>query len=265
MKINPPVHGLLPVLFLLSTVALTMSGCAGANTPGDLGVNQKTLATCPSRPPAAQAAIDVSGTDRMHKLPEAYTAATRDLVRRTAVCDGHLSVVAFSASSTATVSLFEGDLRMPGSTENSRLRRVPQATEDVMRTVEEAYATKISSITPGGTDILAQYRLASEGRRQLGGDRPLDLLILTDGFQNAGLVIGDRVLSDAEAKTLATDVDVPLLPGATITVAGIGKTSDQAVVATDVVNGMKAFYEAICQRTGAATCVSVTDYTPAGG
>ncbi|WP_437770491.1 hypothetical protein [Arthrobacter sp. KNU40] len=250
---------------VVTAFIFALLGCSETTTPGDLGTNQKILATCPTPSPTAQISIDVSGTDRMQKLPETYAAATKDLVRRTAVCGGHLSVVAFSASSTATVSLFEGELKMPGSTENSRLRHVPQATDDVMKTIEDAYATKIGSITPGGTDILAQYRLAAEGHRQLGGNRPLDLLILTDGLQNAGLVLGDRVISDTEAKTLAAGVDVPSLPGATITVAGIGKTSDQAVLATDVVNGMKAFYDAICQRTEAAKCVSVTDYTPAGG
>lgn len=254
----------LAMAFSVLLVAV-LTGCSGNSAPGDLGVNQKTLVSCPSTPPAAEVFVDVSGTGRMQKLPEDYAAATKDLARKTAVCGGHLSVVAFSASSTATAGLFDGDLKMHGSTDNARLRHVPDAVEGVMKIVEDAYATKLTQLTPGGSDILAQYGLAAERQRQLGGGRPLDLLILTDGFQNAGLVVGDRVLSDADAKTLAAGVDVPQLHGATVVVAGIGKTRDQTVVATDVVNGMKAFYDAVCQRTGAAACVSVTDYTPAGG
>lgn len=206
-------------------LVVVLTGCSGISAPGDLGVNQKTLATCPSNPLASRVAIDVSGSVRAQAIPELYAAAVQDLARRTAVCGGHLSGVAFSASSAATVSLFEGELQMPGSTENARLRRVPQAVEEVMKTVGDAYADKASSLTPGGTDIVAQYRLADEYVQQLGGNRQLDLRILTDGVQSVGTVIGNQPLSAAQASQLADQFNVTQLPGASITVDWQGQRS----------------------------------------
>ncbi|MGY2746212.1 hypothetical protein [Arthrobacter sp. UYCu723] len=246
-------------------VIAALAACSSGSGSGGLTVNKQTLASCPASPLASRASIDVSGTVRSDAIPESYAAALQDLVRRTAVCGGHLSVVVFSASSAATVSLYDGDLQMPGSTENARLRRVPQATEEVMTAVSEAYTEKARTLTPGGTDIVAQYQLGHEYLQQLGGNRHLNLVLLTDGYQNAGFVLGDRALTEAEATALAAQVDIPQLPGATITVAGIGKTAGQDSAPTNVITGMKAFYDALCSRTGATTCVSVTDYTPAGG
>lgn len=257
----------LPIMSLglaASILCITVSACSENAGTGDLAANKHTLASCPSSPLASQAAIDVSGTVRSDAFPAPYAAAVQDLARRTAVCGGHLNVVAFSASSAATVSLYDGDLQMPGSTENARLRRVPQAVEEIMKSVSEGYATKVSGLTADGTDVVAQYRLAGEYAHQLGGNRQLELLLLTDGFQSVGTIIGNRPLSSSDAATLAGYFDLPQLPGATITVAGIGKTNDPQPAPTEVVDGLKAFYAAICERTGAATCVTVTDYAPAG-
>lgn len=245
-------------------LVVVLTGCSAA-PQGELAAAKKLLASCPTAQLAGYAEIDTSGSVRAAAMPEAYAGALRDLVRRTAVCGGHLHVGAFSDTAASTVTLYDGDLQMPGSTENARLRRVPQAVEDVMKTVDDAYSQKVPGLSPGGTDILAQYRLAHEYLQQLSGTRQLDLLLLTDGYQNAGFVLGDRALADAEAKALATQADVPQLPGARITVAGIGKTAGQDSASTDIITGMKVFYDALCQRTGATTCVSVTDHTPTGG
>lgn len=245
-------------------LVVVLTGCS-SGPQGELAADKKLLASCPTAQLAGDGEIDTSGSVRATGVPEAYAGALRDLVRRTAVCGGHLHVGAFSATAASTATLYDGDLQMPGSTENARLRHVPQAVEDVMKTVNDAYAQKVPSLTPGGTDIVAQYRLAREYLQQLGGTRQLDLLLLTDGYQNAGFVLGDRALTDAEATALAAQADIPQLPGATITVAGIGKTAGQDSAPTNVITGIKTFYDALCQRTGATTCVSVTDYTPAGG
>lgn len=261
-QVKRPIRTLAAVTGL--SLALILGACS-APPQGDLAINKKTLAACPTSQIAANGQIDTSGSVRASAVPEAYAAALKNLVRQTAVCGGHLHVGAFSSSAASTVTLYDGELVMPGSTENARLRRVPQAVDDVMKTVNSAYAEKVPGLTSGGTDIVAQYRLAHEYVQQLGGDRQLDLLLLTDGYQNAGFVLGDRSLSEADAKALAAQADIPQLPGATITVAGIGKTPGQDRASTDVITGMKTFYDSLCQRSGAASCSSVTDYIPTGG
>ncbi|MCX2746256.1 hypothetical protein OOZ51_00315 [Arthrobacter sp. MI7-26] len=248
----------------VSLALVSLNACSTA-PQGDLATNKKILSSCPATQIAGYGEIDTSGSVRATEVPEAYAGALKALVRRTAVCGGHLHIGAFSATAASTVTLYDEDLQMSGSTEQARLRHVAQAVEDVMKTVDDGYAHKAASLSPGGTDIVAQYRLAHEYLGQLGGNRQLDLLLLTDGFQNAGFVLGDRALSEPDAKALAAQADVPQLPGATITVAGIGKTAGQDSAPTDVITGMKVFYDALCQRTGAAVCTSVTDYTPVGG
>lgn len=247
-------------------ISLMLVGLSSCGTPqGDLAAAKELLASCPANRIASIGLIDTSGSVRGAVLPEAYAFALRDLVLRTAVCGGHLHVGAFSTTAASTVSLYDGDLQMPGSTENAQLRHVPEAVGDVLMTTENAYAQMVPSLPSGGTDIVAQYQLAHEYVQQLGGNRQLELLLLTDGLQNADFVLGDRALTEGEAEAMSTQVDIPQLTGATITVTGIGRTLGQGSVSTEVVTGMKRFYTALCRRTGAVICTSVTDYIPAGG
>jgi hypothetical protein len=58
---------------------------------------------------------------------------------------------------------------------------------------------------------------------------------------------------------LAQQTPVPDLSGASVTVAGLGRVAGRPP-ASAVVEGLVAFYGALCVRTKAATCTSVTDY-----
>ena len=53
---------------------------------------------------------------------------------------------------------------------------------------------------------------------------------------------------------------MPDLSGANVTIAGIGKVKGQAPP-TKIVDRVKAFYQALCERTGAERCSVVTDFT----
>ncbi len=198
------------------------------------------------------------------EIVEGRKAVIANLTRQTAICGGHLRVTAFSSSSAATVTLYNGELDLPGATDIARLRRVPEVVEQVTGKIASAYNTVLAAPPPeGGSDIVAQYRLAQEYADQLGPDYTLELLVLTDGFQTAGAGVIDHALTPTEATDLAATVALPELPGAAVTVAGLGKVAGDPPT-TDVVDGLVAFYDAICARTGAETCHSVTDYTAPG-
>ncbi|MGN6330309.1 MAG: hypothetical protein ACTHOD_01500 [Motilibacteraceae bacterium] len=246
---------------------LALGACGpGTSPPGELGQDQRVLAACPAgKKLASDVEVDASGSGRTAELPSERAAVVRDVARRTAICGGHLRVSIFSASSAATVVLYDGELSLPGATDNARLRRVPELVDQVMTTTTRAYATKVNDLTPDGSDIVAQYRLGSEYVQQLGDGYILRLVLLTDGFQaSSAFGIGDQPLSADEAAALAEQVTVPSLPtNASVTVAGLGKVVGQPP-ASAVVDGLIAFYDAICHRAGAGTCLSVTDYTSAG-
>jgi hypothetical protein len=242
-----------------------MSACGINGTPqGALGQAQQILASCPKGTKlASKVDIDVSGSSRTATLQPERSNAIGDMAGRTAICGGHLRVTAFSASSAATVVLYDGELSLPGATDNARLRRVPDLVTTVMATVTGAYGAKIGQLSPGGSDIVAQYRLAAEYLQQLGADYQLHLVLLTDGFQTAGISLGSAPLTKDAATTMAANNDLPKLPGASITVAGIGKVTGQPPSST-VVDGVIAFYDAVCKKAKAASCLSVTDYTSSG-
>lgn len=253
-------------LTALITLPLALSACglSTGHAAGELGANQTLLASCPkSVRLATKVDIDVSGSDRTSTLDAQRLSAVEDQARRTAVCGGHLQVTAFSATSAATTVLYDGEITLAGATDNARLRQVPATVKQITTEVAQAYTAKIGSLTPGGSDIAGQYRLAAEYLAQLGSGYRLDLVLLTDGFQTAGFTISNTPLDPAAAEALADKVAVPKLPGASITVAGIGQVASQPP-SSAVVAGVVAFYNALCHQTGAAQCLSVTDYTPTG-
>ncbi len=169
-------------------------------------------------------------------------------------------VRAFSASSGATVTIYNGDLTLSGATDNARLRRVDKLVGDVMGEITTKYGAAITALPGGGSDITSVYRLAGEYASQLGDGYELHLYVLTDGLNNIGTDLQSQVLTPAQAADLAATVSVPALPGASITVAGLGRV-DGDPAPSALVEGLVAFYNALCVKTGAKACVSVTDYT----
>lgn len=247
------------------TVATTMTACTIGSSPhGELAENKRILTSCDaSAPPAADIQLDGSGSSSSKAITEERMAAIEQIVRATAICSGRIRVSVFGASSAGTATLFDGSLHLDGATANARLRRVPRVVDGAMNQIREAYAPAVAGLKGRGSDVTSVYRLAGEWSNQLGGDFRLRLYVFTDGFQNVGVDLGKRAISKQEAVELANKTDVPKLPGASVTVAGLGRVAGSPP-RSDVVEGLVAYYDALCKKTGAAKCVSVTDYTPEG-
>jgi len=252
---------------VLGGLALTSLGACSfaAQASGELGQDQRTLSACPDERMASYLSVDVTGSGwGDDEIVEGRKAVIANLTRQTAICGGHLRVMAFTSSSAATVTLYDGELNLPGATDIARLRRVPGIVEEVTGEIAAAYDAVVTAPPPeGGSDIVAQYRLAHEYADQLGPGYTLELLILTDGFQTTRTGVIDHALTPTEASDLAATVALPELPGASVTVAGLGEVAGDPPT-SDVVDGLVSFYDAICARTGAETCLSVTDYAPSG-
>lgn len=245
--------------------AVTLTGCGASSSPrGELGENQAILATCdPTAPPASFVQVDGTGSSNSDAILNERMAAVEQVVRKTAICSGYLRVVVFSSSSAATAQLFDGPLHLEGATANAKLKGVPALVSSTMDQIRKTYNPAVAGLSGGGSDITAQYRLASEWISQLGGNLKLHLYLLTDGFQNVGVDLGARALTQQEAAGLADQAAVPQLPGASVVVAGLGRVAGNPPP-SQVVEGLVAYYDRLCQRTGAARCVSVTDYATEG-
>lgn len=239
----------------------SLTGCSVLGASGTQSGDQAILAACTTdKQVAADVEIDGSGSSSGDAIATERLAITADVVRRTAICGGHLLVRAFSVSSGATVSIYDGDLSLPGATDNARLRRVDALVEKVMAEITAKYGDAIAALPDSGSDITSVYRLAGEHSAQLGDGYQLHLYVLTDGLNNIGTDLTSQVLTLEQATDLASTVNVPSLPGSSITVAGLGRINGDPAPSA-LVEGLVAFYNALCVKTGAKTCVSVTDYT----
>jgi hypothetical protein len=107
------------VCALSAALALTACSSLNASTSPD----QAILAACAvDKQVAADVEIDGSGSSSGDAVATERLAITADVVRRTAICSGHLLVRAFSASSGAIVTIYDGDLSLFGAIDNVRLR-----------------------------------------------------------------------------------------------------------------------------------------------
>jgi hypothetical protein len=241
-------------------VALSACG-ASSSASGELADLKQVLASCePDTRPGSLIQIDGTASNHSAAITKQRLVAIEKIVQQTAVCSGHLRVVVFSVSSSATTVLFDGPLRLEGATDNARLKRVPALVNEVMSQIKKAYEPAIAALPLGGSDVTAMYRLASEWINQLGDPFHLQLYLFTDGVQNIGVDLGVHALTDQEATALAATFEVPKLPGASVIVAGLGRVAGPPLPST-LVEGLIVFYDSLCQRTGSARCLSVTDYS----
>jgi hypothetical protein len=245
----------------MTVAAVLATGCQAGSSRGEFGENQQILAQCdPSAPPASFVQIDGTGSSVSKAITAERMEAIESIVQTTAICSGHLRVQVFAASSVDTRLLFEAPLRLDGATDTARLKRVPALVSDAMGQIRKAYNPAVKALSSHGSDIAAQLRHASEWIAQLGGNFKLRAYLLTDGFENTRVNLVARALSRQEATALAAQVEVPDLPGASVVIAGLGRVVGNPP-SSAMVEGLIAYYGAVCRKTNAADCLAVTDYT----
>ncbi|TMQ91744.1 hypothetical protein ETD83_29525 [Actinomadura soli] len=208
-------------------------------------------------------AIDGTASSNAKAITDERLAAVEQIMRRTAVCSGRLRVLVFSSSSAATITLYDQPLHPHGATDNARLKRVPKLVASAMGRIRPAYSSALTKLPGGGSDITGQLRHAADWQRQLGSGHRLEAYVFTDGLENVERRVGGRGFTVRKAKQLAATTTVPKLPGASLTVAGLGRVAGKPP-RSSVVEGLVAYYTALCKKSGAASCLAVTDYAQAG-
>lgn len=257
---RPARPSTLGAVFLAVTLSLSACGMLAEAPPtGQLQEHQALLANCGDTSPATLVAVDGSGSSDDETITAERLAAMEHIATQTAVCSGRLKVLVFSSTSGTTTTLFDGALEAHGATDNARLRKVPALVEEATTQISEGYEAAIDGLPGGGSDIVGVYRLGAEYASQLGDGYRLHLVVLSDGMHNVGHKPGSEALSREEAETLAAETTMPDLSGAAVTVAGIGRVAGDPS-ASNVVEGLVFYYDALCQQANADECVSVTDY-----
>lgn len=257
--------GLLGLLSVVPLVAV-LSACGLGQASGTLGQLQQMASTCPrGQQVATYVGDDLSSNDRSRTLNQARLSEIRAAATFTAVCGGTLQVNAFSASDAGTQVLYAGPLQPSGATLNARLLRVTPMVNSVMKTVAEGIPRATSRLPGKATDVVSQLTLMAEFAAQQGrGDRLYGLL-MTTGLQTTGEVVTNVDLSQAAAADLGKRASVPALPGAVVTIAGLGQVADGPPAPSNYVQSLITFFTEACRRTGATCTVSINPVTSIEG
>lgn len=234
---------------LALTSTLLLASCTSGH--GTAGADAQVAASCPAKPIASTAATDVSGSFQSEAVKTATLSAIAAEARRTAICGGHLRVFAFASSTGATAMLYDGDLLVDAPTENARLRKAGKLADQVMTTIAEQYEFALTGVTGNGSDPLGMLTLF-EQTNALYPDHALSNLLVTDGVITVGIE-PTAVPDAAAARALADLQTVPSLAGAEVSFVGIGKQGTGELPSSVIAN-LTAFWEQVCQNTGAAAC-----------
>jgi hypothetical protein len=255
----------LPAYIITVLLALVLLVACGPKPEiGQLAQDKQILKTCPNDSKyATKLDLDASGSGRTSSIGDERLDIIKQNARLTAICGGHLLVTVFSATSAATIALYDDELTLPGATDNARLQRVSKLVDDISTKVTAAYPPAIKKVSPAQSDITAQFRLAAEYGSQLGTAYRLRLIILTDGMQTVGKGV-TKPITMGEARKIGATILVPRLPDASVTVAGIGKVSSGTAPSSALTNALIGFWDGVCHKTGAASCTTVTDNATAG-
>lgn len=245
---------------LLFVLATTLSACS-TQASSHLGQLQSLAKNCPKTEMVEYVGDDVSGSGKQEVITDARLAALTAIATQVAACNGHLHVDAFTGSAAASSVAFDGDLKPAGATQIARLRKVNTMVTTTMDAVKSGIATATKTLSPNGSDITSQFGMASQFYAQLAGEVSLHVDLLTDGVQTVGVVLNTKRLTPATAADLAATTTVTALPNtAIVKISGLGKTAGSPPP-TSYIDSLRVFYQTLCKRTGAASCVAVTDYT----
>ena len=78
----------------MAAIVALVTGCQAGSPRGELAENQRTLMSCdPAAPPASLVEVDGTGSSASDAIVAERMAVVASVVRRTAVCSGHLRVV----------------------------------------------------------------------------------------------------------------------------------------------------------------------------
>lgn len=246
----------LPAAIFTGTL-MTLTACGGTQQ-GNIADAKNLITTCPGQVSSYIAIDGTASGPESDQLTGPRKQAVAAELARVAACDGRVKVVVFSSSSAATTTLFEDHLTLAGATDQAKARKLEKVAAEAADKIAADYPKALTTLSGGGSDPVAQMRLATEWAQQVGAGK-FRLFEITDGFQTFG-VTADHLLSDPKAA--AAQFPAPDLSAADVTFVGIGETSGDAPP-TQVVDAVKAFYQELCTRSGAASCTVVTQ--AAGG
>jgi hypothetical protein len=226
----------------IGMLGLAFAGCAE--------VRSAATGECVGKRPVTVVMIDGSATQADQGLLAEQAALVAGVAQATSEECGRLRVERFRGSASDVDTIVDREVTPEGATDGARDRNRPAVVDEVRRAVQEAVA---ASPPRGGSDPLGAI---ARGGRLLNQDRREHrrLVILSDGVQSHDPNLATAELTAATAPRFVEAAGpLPDLSGIELVVAGVGRVSG-AKPPTTYVNGLIAFYNEACRRSGAASC-----------
>jgi hypothetical protein len=223
----------------------------------------KSIATgeCTGDKPFVLVMVDGSSTQNDPELIAEQVDVVEAVARRTSDECGRLRVERFRGSASDVDTILDRDVTPEGATDSNRDRNRDELLAEVRQTLEQGMA---ASAAQGGSDPVGAM---GRGARLLGQEERehRQLILVTDGVQSSEPNLATEALTAATASDFVDQAGtLPDLSGIDLVVTGIGRVSG-AQPPSSYINGLVAFYEEVCTRSGAASCRVVDALLLPGG
>jgi hypothetical protein len=224
----------------------------------------KNLATgeCSGDKPFVLVMVDGSSTQNDPDRIAEQVDVVEAVARRTSDECGRLRVERFRGSASDVDTILDRDVTPEGATASNRNRNRDDLLAEVRKTIEDGLA---ASPAQGGSDPVGAM---GRGARLLGQERDRkhrQLIMVTDGVQSSEPNLATDTLTAATAKSFVDQAgSLPDLSGIDLVVTGVGRVSGPQPPSS-YINGLVAFYEEVCARSGAASCEVVDALLLPGG
>ena len=225
-------------------------GVVGVAFAGCSQVRSAATGECVGKRPVTVVMIDGSATQAEDGLLAEQATLVAGVAQATSEECGRLRVERFRGSASDVDTIVDREMTPDGATDGVRDRNRSAVVDGVRQAVQEAVA---ASPPRGGSDPLGAIgrgaRLLNQERRE-----HRRLVIVTDGVQSHEPNLATAELTAATASRFVDAAGpLPDLSGIELVVAGVGRVSG-AKPPTSYVNGLLAFYNEACRRSGAASC-----------
>jgi hypothetical protein len=223
----------------------------------------KNLATgeCSGDKPFVLVMVDGSATQNDPELIAEQVDVVTSVAQQTSDECGRLRVERFRGSASDVDTVLDRDVTPEGATDSNRDRNRDELLAEVRQEVEQGLA---ASAAQGGSDPVGAM---GRGARLLGQEERehRQLIMVTDGIQSSEPNLATEELTVASASSFVDQAGtLPDLTGIDLVVTGVGRVTGPQPPSS-YINGLVAFYEEVCARSGAASCRVVDALLLPGG
>lgn len=250
------------VISLLVTGAISLTACGSSGSAPVAG----DLPACPSSWAGATNAVLLwgdSASQRSDAITSQRLEAVRDHMRTAAACNTDVTV-RWVPGQTAATTMFSGSVHKDGATEKIVARLSNKEIDEVAMPVIQAAVAKQTATPPNvASSPAGLFNVIADDRGVRSGH--LVVTILDDFVAETTQVnLNTPNLSLAAVQTAANSTAVPTLGETTVSIQGVGITTDTTPAPDDWVASLRAYADLLCQQTTASCQPATTQYVGSG-